>query len=120
MDLTTSPVFSHSTWANSTAFCATTTRSTGNHRFESLATTPQAIHDLLAGLAGPEPAKVVVVMETCDTPGWVYDIAVALALLGLAIKGQDSQTHVTLAVHSRPPEEGQAFDRRGSSGVQRP
>jgi transposase len=26
------------------------------------------------------PAKEVVVMETCDTSGWVYDIAVALAL----------------------------------------
>ena len=47
---------------------------TGNHRFESLETTPQAIHDLLAGLAGHEPAKEVVVMETCDTSGWVYDI----------------------------------------------
>jgi len=43
---------------------------TGNHRFESLETTPQAIHDLLAGLAGHEPAKEVVVMETCDTSGW--------------------------------------------------
>lgn len=50
----------------------------GGHRFESLATTPQAIHDLLAGLAGDVPAKVVVVMETCDTSGWVHDIAVAL------------------------------------------
>jgi len=50
----------------------------GGHRFESLATTPQAIHDLLAGLAGEEPAKAVVVMETCDTSGWVYDIATTL------------------------------------------
>jgi transposase len=51
---------------------------TGNHRFESLATTPKAIHDLLVSLADKDPAKIVVVVETCDTSGWVYDIAVAL------------------------------------------
>jgi transposase len=51
---------------------------TGNHRFESLATTPQEIHDLLVPLAGGDPARIVVVMETCDTSGWVHDIAVAL------------------------------------------
>ena len=51
---------------------------TGNHRFESLASTPQAIHDLLVSLAGEDPARIVIVMETCDTSGWVYDIAVAL------------------------------------------
>jgi hypothetical protein len=51
---------------------------TGNHRFQSLATTPQAIHDLLVSLAPENPAQAVVVMETCDTSGWVHDIATAL------------------------------------------
>jgi len=50
------------------------------HRFQSLATTPAAVHELLAALAGADPASVLVVMETCDTAGWVHDIAVALGL----------------------------------------
>jgi transposase len=53
---------------------------TAAHRFQSLATTPAAIHELLVPLAGDEPASVLVVMETCDTAGWVHDIAVALGL----------------------------------------
>jgi transposase len=51
---------------------------TANHRFQLLATTPKAVHDLLVSVAGEEPAKMVVVVETCDTSGWVYDLAVAL------------------------------------------
>jgi transposase len=50
---------------------------TAGHRFQSLATTPAAIHDLLASLAGGDAARTLVVMETCDTAGWVHDIAVA-------------------------------------------
>jgi transposase len=53
---------------------------TAGHRFQSLASTPAAIHDLLAPLSGADPASVLVVMETCDTAGWVHDIAVALGL----------------------------------------
>jgi transposase len=51
---------------------------TAEHRFESLCTTPQVIHDLLVQHAGDNPASVLVVFETCDCCGWVYDIAVAL------------------------------------------
>jgi transposase len=53
---------------------------TAAHRFQSLASTPAAVHDLLAALAGESPASVLVVMETCDTAGWVHDIARALGL----------------------------------------
>jgi transposase len=51
-----------------------------SHRFQSLATTPQAVHDLLAGLiATPDDAaKVLVVFETCEVCGWVHDVASAL------------------------------------------
>jgi transposase len=50
------------------------------HRFQSLATTPQAVHDLLAGpIQTPgEAASVLVVFETCEVCGWVHDIATAL------------------------------------------
>jgi transposase len=51
-----------------------------SYRFQTLATTPAAVHDLLASLTGDDPASVLVVMETCDTAGWVHDIAVALGL----------------------------------------
>jgi transposase len=55
---------------------------TAEHTFASFATTPQAIHDLLAAHAAKEsdPSRLLVVMETCDVCGWVYDIALALGL----------------------------------------
>jgi len=52
----------------------------GSQAFTTLATTPAAMHDLLAQHAADEPARVLVVFETCDVAGWVYDIAVALGL----------------------------------------
>jgi transposase len=50
------------------------------HRFASIATTPQAVHDLLAGLiATPaDAASVLVAFETCEVCGWVHDVASAL------------------------------------------
>lgn len=51
---------------------------TAEHRFVSLANTPQAIHDLLATYVGDDPSSTLVVFETCDCCGWVYDIATAL------------------------------------------
>jgi transposase len=58
---------------------------THEHRFESLQTTPQVIHDLLVKHQTPDdPARTLVVMETCDVSGWIYDIAVALGM-GVAI-----------------------------------
>jgi len=51
---------------------------TAEHRFISLANTPQTVHDLLAEHAGDDPSFTLVVFETCDCCGWVYDIARAL------------------------------------------
>ncbi|HVT89220.1 MAG TPA: IS110 family transposase [Tepidisphaeraceae bacterium] len=51
---------------------------TAEHRFVALANTPQAIHDLLVEQAGSDPSSTLVVFETCDCSGWVYDIATAL------------------------------------------
>src|SRR3954447_17296199 len=57
----------------------------GTHRFQSIATTPTAVHDLLAGMIRtPEDvAKILVVFETCEISGWVHDIASALGLAAL-------------------------------------
>src|SRR5204863_1962831 len=50
------------------------------HRFLSLATTPQMIHDLLSGLirTPDDAASILVVFETCEICGWVHDVASAL------------------------------------------
>jgi len=50
------------------------------HRFQSLATTPQAVHDLLSGLirVPDDAASILVVFETCEVCGWVHDVATAL------------------------------------------
>ncbi|CAA9415891.1 MAG: Mobile element protein [uncultured Phycisphaerae bacterium] len=50
------------------------------HRFETVATTPAALHDLLVANAGPDPSRTVVVFETCDCAGWAHDLAAALGL----------------------------------------
>lgn len=51
---------------------------TAEHRFISLRTSTQAVHDLLVQHTGEDPAGTIIVFETCDCSGWVYDIAVAL------------------------------------------
>ena len=50
------------------------------HRFESVATSPQTVHDLLAGLirTPADAASILVVFETCEVCGWVHDVASAL------------------------------------------
>ena len=50
------------------------------HSFVTVQTTPQTMHDLLVEHAGEDPSQTLVVFETCDCGGWVYDIAVALGL----------------------------------------
>lgn len=50
------------------------------HRFACVGTTPQTIHDLLVEHQTPDPAGTLLVIETCDVAGWVYDIAVALGM----------------------------------------
>src|SRR5438552_2564233 len=55
-------------------------RATHEHRFVSVATTPQAIHNLLVEHQTTEPSDTLLVIETCDVSGWVYDIATALGM----------------------------------------
>lgn len=46
---------------------------TGEHRFETIQTSPQALHDLLVSV---RPARVVI--EVCSAAGWVGDLVRAL------------------------------------------
>jgi transposase len=50
------------------------------HRFVSVQTTPQAIHDLLIAQQSDDPAATLLVIETCDVAGWVHDLAIALGM----------------------------------------
>lgn len=53
---------------------------TRQHGFAGVATTPQAMHDFFVGRieAGDAPSRTLVVFETCDAAGWLYDLAIAL------------------------------------------
>jgi transposase len=51
---------------------------TRRHAFASVATTPSALHDLLAARTGDGASRTLVVLETCDVAGWVHDLAAAL------------------------------------------
>ncbi len=53
---------------------------TRQHRFETIATTPAALHALLTRQATNDPSRSVLVIEACDAAGWVHDLAVAVGL----------------------------------------
>lgn len=50
------------------------------HIFQTISMSPQAVHDLLAEYAGAEPSRTLVIFETCDSAGWVHDVATGLGL----------------------------------------
>jgi transposase len=58
--------------------CCVMDAATGAHAFETVATTPAALHELLVRHAGSTPARALLVVEACDAAGWVHDVAVAL------------------------------------------
>jgi transposase len=64
--------------------CCVTDAATGAHRFETIGTTPAALHELLVRHAGTTttPAQTLLVVEACDAAGWVHDLA---ATLGVAV-----------------------------------
>jgi transposase len=53
---------------------------TRRHRFDTIETTPQKLHDLFAAHAGADPSRTLVVVEASDAAGWVHDLATALGL----------------------------------------
>jgi transposase len=50
------------------------------HRFQSLQTTPQVVHDVLVAHQTEDPSDTLLVVETCDVAGWVHDVATALGI----------------------------------------
>jgi transposase len=63
------------------------------HAFESLATTPEALRDWLARRAADagEPSAVLLVIEACDSAGWVHDLAVALGVTVTVVNANDER-----------------------------
>jgi transposase len=55
-------------------------RASHHHTFETVQTIPTAMHDLLVRCvpADADRASTLVVFETCDCSGWVYDLAITL------------------------------------------
>ena len=47
----------------------------GEHAFETIATTPPAVHDLLVAAS-----RSVLVMEACNVCGWISDLAESLSI----------------------------------------
>src|ERR1700712_5162086 len=48
---------------------------TGEHAYETIATTPPAVHDLLI-----EASPAVLVIEACSASGWISDLAELLSI----------------------------------------
>ena len=48
---------------------------TGDHAFQTIATNPAAVHDLLI-----EAAPAVLVIEACSVCGWISDLAESLSI----------------------------------------
>ena len=60
--------------------CCAMDVASGRHAFETLATTPATINELLTRHATmSNGAGVLLVIETCDAAGWVHDVASAAA-----------------------------------------
>jgi transposase len=53
---------------------------TRRHRFETIDTTPQRLRELFTAHVTQDPARTLVVVETCDAAGWVYDLATSLGM----------------------------------------
>ena len=53
---------------------------TRGHQFETIAMSPEDVHDLIVRHLTGDPKQTHVVFETCDTAGWVHDVCAALGV----------------------------------------
>jgi len=60
--------------------CCATDVATKTHAFETIQTTPQVLREFLSKYCGADPSRVLLVIETCDTAGWVHDLAASLGV----------------------------------------
>jgi transposase len=59
--------------------CCVTDAVTGRHVFETIASTPATIADLLTRhVAAASGQEILLVIETCDAAGWVHDVGSAV------------------------------------------
>jgi transposase len=58
--------------------CCATDVATKAHAFETIQTTPQVLREFLSKYCGADPSRVLLV--TCDTAGWVHDLAASLGV----------------------------------------
>lgn len=65
----------------------------GVHAFETVATTPEALREFLMKHRTPQPLRVAVVFETCDTSGWVHDLCAELSLIALVANPRGEAWH---------------------------
>ena len=64
-----------------------------SHVFETVEMSPAAVHDLLARHATDPAADALVVFETCDCCGWVYDLCAALGLPAKVVAANSEAWH---------------------------
>ena len=64
-----------------------------SHVFETIEMSPAAVHDLLARHATEVPTDTLVVCETCDCCGWVYDVCDALGLPAKVVAANTEAWH---------------------------
>jgi len=60
--------------------CCATDVANKTHAFETIQTTPQVLREFLSKYCGADPTRVLLVIETCDTAGWVHDLAASLGV----------------------------------------
>jgi transposase len=60
--------------------CCVTDVAARTHAFETIQTTPQVLREFLSKHCGAGPSCVLLVIETCDTAGWVHDLATSLGV----------------------------------------
>ena len=72
--------------------CCAMDAATGAHRFETMGTTPAALHELLVRHAGTTtPARTLLVVEACDAAGWVHDLATTLGVVVTVVHTQGDE-----------------------------
>jgi transposase len=64
-----------------------------SHAFETIEMSPAAVHDLLARHATDPADQTLVVCETCDCCGWVYDQCRALGLAAKVVAANTEAWH---------------------------
>jgi transposase len=61
------------------------------HAFETIDMSPTNVHDLVARHVTSPPGDTLVVFETCDTAGWVHDLATAIGTSITVVNANDER-----------------------------